>query len=113
MQISDLSTTHPKQFVSNTFDGVTSRVKNSGFTLATDCKSYTNVTSDLHVRYINLYVRYILHRIILFINILINNHRTGLNPEEIEKSGKVKARGETSVKPDVSSYLPDCQDPES
>ncbi len=61
MQISDLSTTHPKQFVSNTFDGVTSRVKNSGFILATDCKSYTNVTSDLHVRYINQHARYILH----------------------------------------------------
>lgn len=86
MQISDLSTTHPKQFVSNTFDGVTSRVKNSGFTLATDCKSYTNVTSDLHVRYINLHVGYILHYIALFINRLTNTHRTGLNPEEIEKS---------------------------
>ena len=61
MQISDLSTTHPKQFVSNTFDDVTSRVKNSGFTLATGCKSCTNVTSDLHVRYINQHARYILH----------------------------------------------------
>ena len=113
MQISYLSTTPPKQFVSNTFDDVTSRVKNSGFTLATGFKSYTNVTSDLHVRYINLHVRYILHYIILLINRLTNTHRTGLNPEKIEKYGKVKARGETSVKPDVSSYLPDCQDPES
>ena len=113
MQISDLSTTHPKQFVSNTFDDVTSRVKNSGFTRVTGGKSCTNVTSDLHVRYINLHVRYILHHINLFINRLTNTHRTGLNPEEIEKSGKVKARGETSVKPDVSSYLPDSQDPES
>ena len=61
MQISYLSTTHPKQFVSNTFDDVTSRVKNSGFTLATGCKSCTNVTSDLHVRYINQHARYIIH----------------------------------------------------
>ena len=61
MQISYLSTTPPKQFVSNTFDGVTSRVKNLGFILATDCKSYTNVTSDLHVRYINQHACYILH----------------------------------------------------
>ena len=113
MQISDLSTTHPKQFVSNTFDDVTSRVKNSGFARVTRWNIYTNVTSDLHVRYINLHARYILHHIALFINRLTDTHRTGLNPEEIEKSGKVKARGETSVKPDVSSYLPDSQDPES
>ena len=113
MQISYLSTTPPKQFVSNTFDDVTSRVKNSGFARVTRWNIYTNVTSDLHVRYINLHVRYILHRITLFINRLTNTHRTGLNPEKIEKSGKVKARGETSVKPDVSSYLPDSQDPES
>ena len=60
----------------------------------------TYVTSDFSVRYI-------FHRIILFINRLISIHQTEPNPEEIEKSGKVKAKGETSVKPDVSPYLPD------
>lgn len=37
----------------------------------------------------------------------------GVNLIQENTYGKVKARGETSVKPDVSSYLPDSQDPES